>query len=104
MDPMVSARVPLGLRDQVHQELKAAGSSPTELINAAYKFFLATHTLPGQQSASKPGRRALDGEDRRAIESSIAQSSRPVPASFFGGLSDDELLARNLRGAYEALA
>ena len=33
MEPMVSGRVPLPLRNRVNKQLKEMGSSPTELIN-----------------------------------------------------------------------
>lgn len=104
MDPMVSARVPVGLRDAVNQGLKEIGSSPTELINSAYEFFLANRALPGQATAPKPGRRHLGAKDIEALNESIASSTCAIPESYFGGRSYDELLAGNLRGEYEALS
>lgn len=104
MDPMVSARVPLGLRDSVNQELKKIGSSPTELINSAYEYFLANHALPKKENALEPGKRHLNKEKRAELVESIAASSQPIPESFFGDSSYDEILARNLRNNYEALS
>lgn len=47
MHAMVTARVPLEIRDQVNAKLRSIGSSPTELVNAAYDYVLATGELPG---------------------------------------------------------
>ena len=46
MHAMVTARVPLEIRDQVNAKLRSIGSSPTELVNAAYDYVLATGELP----------------------------------------------------------
>lgn len=104
VDPMVSARVPLALRDAVNQGLREIGSSPTELINSAYEYFLANRSLPRKTAKSEAGRRSLSEKDYEQLAKSIAESSHPIPESFFGELSYDELLARNLRSSYEALA
>ena len=36
MDAMVTARVPVEIKEQVTALLKENGSSPTELVNSAY--------------------------------------------------------------------
>jgi antitoxin component of RelBE/YafQ-DinJ toxin-antitoxin module len=46
MDAMVSARIPRELRDQANDILSGLGSSPTQLINAAYRYLLHAGTLP----------------------------------------------------------
>lgn len=104
MDPMVSARVPVELRDQVNAGLRDAGSSPTELINRAYEFFLETKTLPECRPSMKSGRRRLDDNSLNGLLESISQTSRPVPDSFFEDTDYDRLLEDELRGSYEALA
>lgn len=104
MDPMVSARVPAELRDQVNEGLKAIGSSPTELINKAYEFFINTKSLPGSDVSIKPGKRKLSKKQLAELTDSIERTSVAVPESHFQGLSDDELLAKILEEEYEALA
>ena len=46
MDAIVTARVPVEVKEQANVILKELGSSPTKLINAAYTYLLATHELP----------------------------------------------------------
>ena len=49
MHAMVTARVPVEIRDQVNAQLRSIGSSPTELVNAAYDYVLRTGQLPDPQ-------------------------------------------------------
>lgn len=104
MDPMVSARVPAELREQVNQELKRIGSSPTELINRAYELFLNTKTLPDVPSDLKPGRRTLTREQLKELKESVAATTASVPESYFQGKTYDQLLEERLKASYEALA
>lgn len=46
MDAMVTARVPVEVKEQVNALLREAGSSPTELVNAAYDYYLHCGELP----------------------------------------------------------
>ncbi len=103
MDPMVSARVPAGLRNQVNEGLQRIGSTPTELINRAYEYFVATGDLPGKSEPIKPGMRRLDASQSRELRQSILETTFPVPESFFANKSYDELLADEMRRGYEAL-
>ena len=62
MHAMVTARVPLEIRDQVNAKLRSIGSSPTELVNAAYDYVLATGELPEAvlKAMAQPVRRCED--------------------------------------------
>ena len=53
MHAMVTARVPLEIRDQVNAKLRSIGSSPTELVNATGRISPAhhPHRRPGQRAA-----------------------------------------------------
>ena len=75
MEPMVSGRVPLPLRNRVNKQLKEMGSSPTELINKAYEFVDATGSLPHVQALIKPGKRQLT--EARCREASSFSSKSP---------------------------
>ncbi len=104
MDPMVSARVPAELRDQVNDELRNIGSSPTELINKAYEFFLNTKTLPDTGKRLASGHRKLNDAQIKELKLSLEESSAKVPESYFRGKTYDDLLANKLKESYEALA
>ena len=54
MHAMVTARVPQEIRDQVNAKLKAIGSSPTELVNAAYDYVLQAGRLPDVNNDEAP--------------------------------------------------
>ena len=46
MDAMVTARVPVEVKERVGSILREMGSSPTELVNAAYDYVLKSGKLP----------------------------------------------------------
>ena len=46
MDAMVTARVPVEVKERVGSILREMGSSPTELVNAAYDYVLKYEKLP----------------------------------------------------------
>lgn len=104
MDAMVSARVPVELKDQVNEGLRAIGSSPTELINRAYEFFLDTRRLPGDSAPAKAGQRELDQTQIDELLRSIEATTHTVPEAYFQSLNYDDLLEKSLRESYEALA
>ena len=41
MDAIVSARVPIALKERGNDVLREIGATPTQLINAAYEFILS---------------------------------------------------------------
>lgn len=104
MDPMVSARVPLEVRNQVNEGLKAIGSSPTELINCAYTFFLEAKELPTVGSGCKPGLRTLSAKQKETLEQSVKGSTLSGPCKLKKGATDKEILAQRLVEKYECLA
>lgn len=82
---MVTARVPLEIRDQVNAKLRSIGSSPTELVNAAYDYVLATGELPDAQRGESPLRITLTDAQANELRFRLRQATRPVPASILGG-------------------
>ena len=46
VDAMVTARVPIEVKERVGAMLRDMGSSPTELVNAAYDYVLRCGKLP----------------------------------------------------------
>lgn len=83
MHAMVTARVPLEIRDQVNAKLRSIGSSPTELVNAAYDYVLATGELPDARRGESPLRITLTDAQANELRFRLRQATRPVPASFW---------------------
>ena len=104
MDAMVSARVPAEVRDQVNDRLRDIGSTPTELINRAYRAFLETGALPGSSADARPGRRTIDASALDELRRSIKATTFAVPESYFAGRSYDRILEEELEASYAALA
>lgn len=104
MDPMVSGRVPLLLRNRVNSKLREIGSTPTELIKRAYEFVDATGSLPCVQIHPKPGKRLLDNDAREKLGSFFDRTTHPVPEGFFANRSYDEILESEMGREYEALS
>ena len=46
MDAIVTARVPVAVKEQVGNLLREMGSTPSQLVNAAYEYVLAERELP----------------------------------------------------------
>ena len=65
MDAIVSARVPIALKERGNGILHDIGSTPTQLINAAYQFVLAEHELP--KPHEREGAPLPQGHVRRAV-------------------------------------
>lgn len=109
MNVMVSARVPVELRDQVARRLRSNGGTPTQLINAAFEEYARTGLLPGQPKTpetpeEKRGRK-LSPQQRGELLESIRRSTLDIPQSHIPeGLDDKDVLAEGKREDYEALA
>ena len=92
MDSIVTARIPVEVKNQVSEVLESLGSNTTQLINAAFEYVLVTGKLP-------------DAREGAALESS-AKGSVPAPASFWNDLGDStykEAISEWRSNDYEAL-
>ena len=49
MDAIVTARVPVAVKEQVGSILRDIGSTPSQLVNAAYEYVLAEHKTASHQ-------------------------------------------------------
>lgn len=104
MDSRVSARIALETRERGDRQLKKIGATPSQLINAAYRYVIATGELP---HAEKPPHAGEDGlaieEAHRLFVKRIERTICRVDGDYFAGRSDDEILEQELRVRYEAL-
>lgn len=105
MDSRVSARIALETRKRGDRQLKKIGATPSQLINAAYRYVIATGELPhtGKPLHAGEGGLAIE-EAHRLFAERIEQTTCKVDSDYFAGRSDDEILEQELRARYEAFA
>lgn len=105
MDAIVTARVPVELKEQGASILANLGSTPSRLVNAAYEFLIATHRLPtvsGERPAAMPAADQI--ADALAY---VGASSAEAPASFWTDLGNrdySDVLSDGRGRDYEGLA
>lgn len=83
MHAMVTARVPVEIRDQVNAQLRDIGSSPTELVNAAYDYVLKTGELPDVNRGDAPLRITLTDAQANELRFRLRHATCSVPGSFW---------------------
>ena len=104
MDAMVTARVPVEIKKQGDRKLKQIGSSPTELINDAYRYVIEHGALPRDRAidCEKEGPRTKTLMGDAAREFDEKWSARAVlEASGYDGSNFKDLLDQ-ARGEYYA--
>ena len=112
MDSVVTARVPVEVKNQVSEVLESLGSNTTKLINAAFEYVLVTGKLPDVhegtllESSGKGSSRQLSEKDKEQLASLFGKISVPAPASFWNDLGDStykEAISEWRSNDYEAL-
>ena len=112
MDSIVTARIPVEVKNQVSEVLESLGSNTTKLINAAFEYELVTGKLPDAreesslESSSKGVSRQLSEKDKEELASLFGKISVPAPASFWNDLGDStykEAISEWRSSDYEAL-
>lgn len=83
MHAMVTARVPVEIRDQVNAQLRDIGLSPTELVNAAYDYVLKTGELPDVNRGDAPLRITLTDAQANELRFRLRHATCSVPGSFW---------------------
>lgn len=71
MDATVTARVPVEIKEQGNALLKSLGSSPTQLINAAYRYLLKEKRLPEPEQPQGTKKRKLAEAQKKALARSL---------------------------------
>ena len=110
MDAVVTARVPVEVKDQATRILRSIGATPTQLINAAYAYVLETGSLPHVcthdygDAQETPVVKSLSSEQRDALRADIGVMTRELPESFWQGVTYKQITEEGRRADYEALA
>lgn len=103
MDAMVSARISVEKRDRANGLLKRIGATPTQLINTAYDYLLETGHLPTLRKEPGLRPRVLSQDALQALRQSVEDTTFQVPAEYFEGKTDDQLLEEALVEKYLSL-
>lgn len=112
MDSIVTARIPVEVKNQVTEVLESLGTNTTQLINTAFEYVLVTGRLPDAreesslESSSKGVSRQLSEKDKEQLASLFGKISVPAPASFWNDLGDStykEAISEWRSSDYEAL-
>ncbi|MDO4443330.1 MAG: type II toxin-antitoxin system RelB/DinJ family antitoxin [Slackia sp.] len=112
MDAMVTARIPVEVKNQTAQVLRSIGATPTQLINAAYAYVLETGALPSvptreenvASASASPIVKSLSAEQRDALLADLEAMTCAVPESFWEDATYRQILEEGRRADYEALA
>lgn len=112
MDSIVTARIPVEVKNQVSEVLESLGSNTTQLINAAFEYVLVTGKLPDAykgaslESSAKGSSRQLSEKDKEQLASLFGKISVPAPVSFWNDLGNStykEAISEWRSHDYEAL-
>ena len=104
MDSIVTARVPVEIKDQVNAMLAQIGATPTQLINSAYEYVLDNGALPETKAAASAQHKALPADRESGLLAIFERTTFRVPEAYWQGKSYKELIAEGKRADYEALA
>ena len=112
MDSIVTARIPVEVKNQVSEVLESLGSNTTQLINAAFEYVLVTGRLPDahegttSELSARGSSRQLSEKDKEQLSALFGKISVPAPASFWNDLGDSsykEAICEWRSNDYEAL-
>ncbi|WP_139650593.1 hypothetical protein [Raoultibacter phocaeensis] len=84
MDATVTARVPVEVKEQVNGILKDIGSTPTELINTAYRYVLHSKRLPDTHVPAGKKILNLTDDEKSSLKAFLDRSAVKAPASWEG--------------------
>lgn len=104
MDVIVTARVPIEIKEQGNEILKKMGATPTQLINAAYEYVLSRGELPLVQPDTTERKKKLSQDEQEQLAQSIQATSFAVPKDFWSDENYKDLIQRDRGADYEALA
>ena len=81
MNPVVTARVPEGVRARGIDVLREIGSSTSELVNAAFDYVIKERELPRPKptQGNEAGKRTIGKEQREELLSFMDSVKVPIP-------------------------
>ena len=104
MDNIVTARVPVEIKEQANEVLARIGATPTQLINAAYEYVLEHEALPEKQAVAAAQHKVLPQDQACKLRAAFERTSCAVSEGYWQGKDYKELIAEGKKADYEALA
>ena len=104
MDPVVTARVPAGIRSRGIEVLHEIGSTTSELVNAAFEYVIQERQLPHAKlpKTDQPAIRALSTEQALELSRFMEGVKAPAPESW-NELSFEQLFDQAMEERYAGL-
>jgi antitoxin component of RelBE/YafQ-DinJ toxin-antitoxin module len=103
MDAIITARIPIEIKEQGNAILSEIGATPTLLINAAYKYVLDNKKLPGKNTESLHQSRKLSAQQEKDLLLSLESTTFPVSDEYWNNKSYKQLIEEGKQSDYEAL-
>lgn len=103
-DAIVTARVPVEIKRQGNAILKKIGSTPTELVNSAYRYVLEREELPMDKPQALSGRRELTPNQKDKLIRRGRKMLVKPGGDILNGRSMKEVVAEMRYADYEALS
>jgi len=104
MDSIVTARVPVEIKEQVNEVLAKIGATPTQLINAAYEYVLVHGALPEEHTVTAAQHKTLPQDRAQKLRDTFERTTFAIPEAYWQNKSYKELIAEGKKADYEALA
>jgi antitoxin component of RelBE/YafQ-DinJ toxin-antitoxin module len=101
---LVSARVPIEIKTQGNAVLERIGSTPTQLVNSAYRYVIDHEALPSIKSEFSPAERTLSKAQVNKLKARSLLMALPGLEFALDDRSLKEVLAEGRRAEYESLA
>jgi antitoxin component of RelBE/YafQ-DinJ toxin-antitoxin module len=102
MNPVVTARIPENVRIRGNEVLHEIGSTPSELINAAFEYVIREKKLPEPEHRLERGERRPSASQAEQVAAFMDDIRVPVPAEW-NDLSFDELFDSAMKERYASL-
>ena len=101
MDPVVTARVPAGVRQRGLEVLHEIGATTSELVNA---YVIQERELPKPRTAAapEPGRRSLGAKQKRELAAFLEGVRAPAPREW-SSVPFEQLLSEAVEERYADL-
>lgn len=94
MDAIVTARVPVAVKERANDILAEIGSTQSQLVNAAYDFLLTEHKLPAPNAT-----KAQHAKKRKPTKAQMNKVDEALAGMFVGPIDSEIAFSEQLSAA-----